>query len=1609
MRPSPRRSSSARRGLVGLVIGVLLFSGAPLAAWSAPTPTPSPSATPTPTPTDKVEAQDDATPQDATPPKADAGEATPSATEKTPADDQTPTDDESAGNDPSDGSSESATPEESESPSESAEPSTSASPTPSRTPSGRVVAQVVPPATGNDAVITVKVGGNRTSLNAVGALAGLQLALYANAGDTTPVTGFTSTCTSDADGDCSFTVPNTQIGGANRDRRFWVKEVASPAGFRANDALVTGPDGGPFGATPYRFQTGTLLRNGSTYATTGVNASFMLGTGNAVPTASGGIWQSSRTNPDFPAECGLRVALVLDVSGSVSGSLPQLKTAANTFVNSLIGTPSSVGLFTFSATAPAAGANNVNRPVTAVSTTTGANTVNGWINGVSAGGTTNWDRGIYQVAQSAASFDIAVVITDGNPTVYGNTEGPGNYTRFREVENGIFSANAVKAEDTRMVAVGVGAGISAGAANLQAISGPTVNSDYYQTTNYAQAGAALRALALGNCEGSVSVVKQVIPPGGTPAQATPAGGWTMTASAPSTGVTITPPLSGPTATGTGAINFPLTFAGGTSTGQLSVTETQQAGYTLVQQGGFNATCNRIDPATGVTTPVAVTDVGATGFRTTVTEADPVSCVVYNRAPNPPATVVLNKTWVVNGTTYAEGSQPPGLIASGQINGTEQAWGSARTGFSQGATVALNETLEATPLQCTLDSSRLTSANGSTVDLALPANQTLGAGENTYGITNTLTCQTRLTLDKSVRFGPASPDEWTLDAVAPTGALPGPNGVAGSPGATGQAVTPNARYPLAESEGPPEYAQFVGPNASPIPGSTGSWTCQEVGPDGTTVIPGFADGLNGGVTVPFGTWVRCTAINQTATLRLVKEVVNDDGGTAVPADWSLSATPTGTFPAGLPTVTQPGASTADAVSVSVRPGVSYALSESDLPGYENTDLECQIASEASGDTTSIQLNPGDIATCTFTNDDQPAALTLIKTVTNDNGGDAEATDWTLTATGPTTGVTGTTGSDPVTDAEVSAGSYDLSEADGPAGYTGGDWSCTGGTLTGATVAVPLGGDVACTINNNDQPAQLTLVKTVTNDNGGTAQPTAWTLNAGGPTPITGTTGAGSVTNATVNAGTYTLSESGGPGGYTAGGWTCTGVTNTGATLVLTPGSNATCTINNDDQPAQLTLVKTVDNGSSGTAAATDWTLTAAGPTAGVTGATGSGAVTDAEVLPGSYTLSEADGPDDYTASAWTCVDADDESVTVSGSAVTVALGDDITCTIVNTATPPSWSIIKLSDPESGSTVQPGDEITYLVGLIRNAGNPTDVVVTDDLSAVLANATLVDGPTASVGTATVAGTTMTWTVPVLSEDVEFVAYTVRVNPAAYGVTLRNVITSPGSVPCVPEEDTEEVAGLRTQVQATRAFAVGSSALTEATVRATAEDDELCPTTTEHFTPAWSLEKTSDPESGSTVDPGDQVTYTLTVTNTTENALVYDAVVTDDLSDVLQYASLDSVPTGATVSGETLTWNVPELQPGESVDLSYTVTVDDDAYDVEFGNVATPGDGGECTTCTTTHQTPPEPDNPDEPKLPNTGGTSLVPLGLGTGFVVIGALLLAESRRRRQPVRVRIDPKR
>lgn len=1147
----------------------------------------------------------------------------------------------------------------------------------------------VPPATGNNAVITVKVGGDRTSGGGVSGLAGVTLQLFDGAtAPTVPAVGVApNTCASDAAGDCSWTIPATQVGGANRDRRFWVVQIGTGAGYFPNQTLVTGAS--PFVSRPYRFQTGTQLRNGVTYSS---STDFMVGTGNTTPDASGGIWQDSRNNPALPAECGLRVALILDVSGSVQPFLANLKTAATTFVNALVGTPSSLALYTFATTAPANTTNNQNRPLTPVSTQAGANTVNGYINGLTAGGNTNWDRGFEQVALSSQQYDIAVVITDGNPTVYGNpSQGPGNYTRFRETENGIFSANAIKAKGTRLLALGVGAGVAGAGDNLRSVSGPVTNSDYFQTADYAQVGSILRALALGNCLGSVTVVKQVVPPSTPPGQTTgavPTGGFTFGATA-TNGVTVAPP-SGQTAAGTGALNFALSFPGGVTTAPVTVTETQQPGYTLQQVNGSNGTCVRTD--TGAT--VASTNVGALGFSVPAASAYAVSCTVYDRAPNPPASVVVNKTWVVNGVSFPEGSQNQSLIAALTLNATPQPWDVPRTGFVQGNTVAINETTNISGLPlCTLTSSRVTTANGATISQPLPYSPTLTGGANTYGITNTLTCNTRLRLTKQVIGGTAPPSSWTLTALAPAGGLPGPSGATG----VNVLVTADVTYTLAESVGDPRYIQDVAPNAVLRAGSTGSWNCVEVTADGSTVIPGFADGLNGGVTVPLGTYVSCGATNRTAFLSLAKQVVNTRGGTATAAQWNLTATPDPLT--GLTASTVPGSTAGQ--QVQVRPNWTYTLSEAGPAGYLASAWTCTGAGVTlTGNRVTVPRDT--TASCSITNTDQPAQLTLVKVVDNGaSGATTPAMAWTLTAAGPTP-ISGATGTPAVTNAAVNAGAYTLSET-GPPGYGATAWTCTGAAVTGGnSVTLPVGGSARCTITNSAIVPTLTLVKVVDQaGTGATAVPADWTLTAvNGASTITGPGNSPAVTAQNAIVGTYTLSESGGPPGYTASAWICTGgVSATASTVTLTTGSDARCTITNTAIAPTLTLVKEVVNTSGGTALPAEWTLNATGVVT-ISGVTGSPAVTAAAVRVGTYTLTETGGPTGYTASTWTCTGA----TVVGGDTVTLAAGADASCTITNTDQPAVLTLRKIVDPAaSGSGKVPADW-TLTATPVAIAGQP-----------------------------------------------------------------------------------------------------------------------------------------------------------------------------------------------------------------------------------------------------------------------------------------------------------------
>src|SRR5207248_1790832 len=148
------------------------------------------------------------------------------------------------------------------------------------------------------------------------------------------------------------------------------------------------------------------------------------------------------------------------------------------------------------------------------------------------------------------------------------------------------------------------------------------------------------------------------------------------------------------------------------------------------------------------------------------------------------------------------------------------------------------------------------------------------------------------------------------------------------------------------------------------------------------------------------------------------------------------------------------------------------------------------------------------------------------------------------------------------AGLKADTWALSES-GPAGYSASAWSCTGGSQSGSNITVGIGGDATCTITNHDNAPKLHLRKPAGNDTGRTALATDFNLSATGPTPIAGAGGADS----DVNAGDYSLSESG-LAGYAASAWSCVGGTQTVASLKLSLGESATCTITNNDIAPKL---------------------------------------------------------------------------------------------------------------------------------------------------------------------------------------------------------------------------------------------------------------------------------------------------------------------------------------------------------------------------------------------------------------------------------------------------------
>jgi len=459
------------------------------------------------------------------------------------------------------------------------------------------------------------------------------------------------------------------------------------------------------------------------------------------------------------------------------------------------------------------------------------------------------------------------------------------------------------------------------------------------------------------------------------------------------------------------------------------------------------------------------------------------------------------------------------------------------------------------------------------------------------------------------------------------------------------------------------------------------------------------------------------ITPNAELIVVKQVINDHGGVASLADFSVaSSAGTLNFDAG---VTAGSTTTFTSDTVYVPPG-TYTLTELDFAGYTEGSWSCTVGTVGSDtfDSGAVTLAFGEQTVCTIINDDIEPTLTLAKTVTNDNGGILTDADFSLS-------VDAAVVSSGVANPVLANTALTISELDVD-GYTEGTWACTdvnglttglptAGLATSTTVNLLPGSDVTCAISNDDIAPTLTLTKTLVNDDGGDLTIADFDISVDSVEVVNGAINTVAANSAIL------ISELDIPG-YTEGIWSCTDSTGlttvlpsagvaTGETITLASGAVVECVITNDDVAPTLTLVKTVVNDNGGTEAIEDFDISIDGTEV----VSGTPTTVTANTL---ITISELDLVP-YAEGTWACSDANSLTTglpsagTATGTDISLLPGSAVTCSITNNDLGIDLTIAKSVDD---ATPNIGQTITFTL-VVSNAGPDvaTNVTVTDPVPA------------------------------------------------------------------------------------------------------------------------------------------------------------------------------------------------------------------------------------------------------------------------------------------------------
>ena len=940
-------------------------------------------------------------------------------------------------------------------------------------------------------------------------------------------------------------------------------------------------------------------------------------------------------NPALPQGCdnGLKVLLLLDTSGSTSGHGNDYKSASNTFINTLAGTPTKLKISTF-ATTSSPGSTQYDLNTSGGQTDAHNRISNIYPSNSSGAGYTNWDQA-FQDAGSAG-VDVVVVVTDGNPTIHqgGSTNSS---TGIADITYAIASANHAKnpghvaggTGSQTMMAVGVGGGIATD--NLKAISGPNEGTDWTAAADPAALAQVLKDVASKICGGTLTVKKSLDP-------TTDPGLFDLKVNS----------VTKAFAVGNDGTSGKLNVDAGT----YALTETAAA-TSPTTLADYNSKLDCVDKDGAVTVIDGKVEVkGNQDVTCTFTNTRKTGSLTVKKSLDPTTDPGLFDL-KIDGTAYAQnvshnGTTGSQTVAAGEHTVTETAGSNSPTALSdyEGS------------LACQDSQGDVASTDGKV--------QVADGQAVTCTFTNTRKTGT-LTVKKSLD-PTADPGLFDLKIDGTAYA----NNV-GHDGTTGAQTVVAGEHTVTETAGSNSPTAITDYNSK--------LACQDK--NGPVVV-----GQDGKLDVDGKQAVTCTFTNtrKTGTIAVKKSLdpTTDPGlfdlkidGTAYAQNVGHNGT-TGdqTVAAGEHTVTETAGSN----------------SPTALSDY-NAKLACQ---DAQGDVAStdgkVQVADGQAVTCTFTNTRKTGSLTVKKSL--DPTADPGLFDLKIDGTAYAQNVShnGTTG-----DQTVVAGEHTVTETTGSNSPTtlsdyNAKLACEDKngpvTSTDGKVQVADSQAVTCTFTNTRKAGSLTVKKSLDP----TTDPGLFDLKIDGTTYAQNVSHNGTTGDQYAVAGEHAISETAGSNSPTAltdynSKLACQDkngpVASTDGKVQVADGQAITCTFTNTRKTGSLTVKKSLDPTADPGLFDLKIDGTAYAQNVGHNGNTG-----DQTVVAGEHTVTETAGSNSPTTlsdynSKLACQDAQGDVASTDGK-VQVADGQSVTCTFTNTRKTGTLTVKKSLDP----TADPG---------------------------------------------------------------------------------------------------------------------------------------------------------------------------------------------------------------------------------------------------------------------------------------------------------------------------------